>query len=72
MNQTFHHSSLSSHPYVDLDLQHVQFISRMCGKDLIEEYRAHNVNITGSGCWTDAQNTHTRYITVYQQHIKQI
>ena len=40
-------------------------------EDLIEAYRAHNVIITVSGCWTDAHDTHTRHITGYQQHIEQ-
>ena len=70
MNQTLHHPSLSSHPYVNLYLQHVQNISHVCRRDLIEAYRAYNLINTVSGCWTDAHDTHTRHITGYQQDIE--
>ena len=64
-SQTFHHPSFASHPYVNLRVQHVYHISHVYGRDLVEAYRNHNVNITVFGCWINA------HITGYQQHIEQ-
>ena len=64
-NQTCHHPSLASHPFVDLHLQHV------CGRDLLEGIsspeRQHYSLRTG----TDARDTHTRHVTGHQHHVEQ-